>query len=478
MSLPSMESVDRGLKGKEAEIWRDASEQYYRCLRGILHLRRNAGMPSKELNQREVQRMSGYAEHMLHMLLDQRSMLSHTAEQVRSLTALNSLLSSLYQQSTTSLDAPLPSQIEALKWARKQKLIASHMSLALSQVVLLCDALKSPPTTCHCMNVQLELVRGIERDLLLAFSWHPEPQRILCEVDQDIDQETFSLVLVSDKTWSIIVANYDRLQDIANAIAESLLNSSSLFPVALVRSICSLLREVVETVSHFRQWARDNTPQEPDIPSARGGTTLEAEAEEDTCKRFGSAFGERLETAINSILVAVQKVHHIQQSADPLLESQVADEKEQHEKKGFQCNIVEFHNYFKNIEKALNLNNVCVNVETAFSYLISSCLGNTAVAGDDFSQASCQLDLYKGRMALDMLAQLFPLVALYRKMVTTAYSWRWPLSCLNFPFHYAGGLVCRAAASLPRVTCQSPVHVVGTLYYIVFPRLLPTRGNG
>jgi hypothetical protein len=135
-------------------------------------------------------RMSGYAEHLLHLLITQREALSQATAHVRPLGSLNNLLATVHERGRYSnlvaatASRPLPPQKDALQWARRQKRIASQLTTTLAQASILCDALKSPPVTVSRMGKQLEIARQIEKDLLLEFAWHPEPQRLLGADDE------------------------------------------------------------------------------------------------------------------------------------------------------------------------------------------------------------------------------------------------------------------------------------------------------
>ena len=62
--------------------------------------------------------------------------------------------------------------------------IAAQLTMTLAQAAILCDALKSPPGSVQRVNRQLELARKVETDLLLQFTWHPEPQCLLGADDE------------------------------------------------------------------------------------------------------------------------------------------------------------------------------------------------------------------------------------------------------------------------------------------------------
>ncbi len=128
---------------------------------------------------------------------------------------------------------------------------------------------------------------------------------------KEIDEEQTKHVLVSSETWAVVVANYVQLQDVANVTAETLLDESSLFPVPLAHSICAFLREVAEAASQFRRWLRDTQ-------NGAKGEPNEPESEHE--KSFGAAFSEKMEAAINSLLVAVQNVQKVQKTADPFVQ--------------------------------------------------------------------------------------------------------------------------------------------------------------
>jgi hypothetical protein len=313
--------------------------------------------------------------------------------------------------------------------------------MTLAQAVILCEALKSPPVTIQRLNKQLELARKVETDLLLQFAWHPEPQRLLGADEDEINEAQDSNVLVSSETWAVVVANYLQLQNVANVTAESLLDESSLFPVPLAHSICAFLREVAEGASQFRRWLRDT--HHAKLESELDEQTRASEEEHE--RRFGATFSEKMEAAINSLLVAVQNVQKVQKAADPFAErklplvekndqaeqqnetnqkeeektnaEQAEEEKEKEEQR--KCNFLQFHNYLKDLKEGLNMQNVRDNIEAVITLVTAECAGQ--VTADDTANVAeaspLSAAVHKDRVALALLSQLYPLVAQYHSLV-------------------------------------------------------------
>jgi len=171
--------------------------------------------------------MSGYAEHLLFLLIKQRESLALTAAHLHSLGPLNNLLAALSE----ARDLSLPPQIEALRWARTQKVrctlfgnsrtadspthpnhcrfgtiksqrILSQLVMTLLQASVLCEALGSPKGALDEMTRQLASARAAEKDLDLAFAWHPEPQRFLYDEHGDKDDEVLFPFLSSSSSSS------------------------------------------------------------------------------------------------------------------------------------------------------------------------------------------------------------------------------------------------------------------------------------
>jgi len=219
---------------------------------------------------------------------------------------------------------------------------------------------------------------------------------------------------VNGKAWAVVVANFRRLQEIANVAAETLLEgSSSLFPAPLAHTICTFLKEITETASSFRHRFTGDMGAGP-----RPG---------DEVPSFGARFGEAIEAAVRSLLVAVQNLQSIQAASDPLLLPDGKGE-EEHVKDGAKsqpehesssaglrrhedskCDLVEFHNYLcKGLVEAFNLKNMRDNLKAAIALLFSQRAHAVAPHGEEPEE---------DRVALALLAQLHPLLRQYHALV-------------------------------------------------------------
>lgn len=70
--------------------------------------------------------MSGYAEHLFHLIITEREALAQATSHIRSLGSFNGLLATIherskYQSAVAAAADPMPPQQDALQWARKQK---------------------------------------------------------------------------------------------------------------------------------------------------------------------------------------------------------------------------------------------------------------------------------------------------------------------------------------------------------------------
>jgi hypothetical protein len=84
--------------------------------------------------------MSGYAEHLFHLIITEREALAQATSHIRSLGSFNSLLATIHErskyQSVAAAADPMPPQKDALQWARKQKVRISCRQLLLLLVLL------------------------------------------------------------------------------------------------------------------------------------------------------------------------------------------------------------------------------------------------------------------------------------------------------------------------------------------------------
>jgi hypothetical protein len=115
--------LDRFMKSHAPEAWHDLNARYYRCIRKMRHLRESAEFPSKEINAKDVRRTSGFVEHLLFMMNEQRQMLASTANGFVELSESVHLLANVNpgEAPSSSTTSNLPSQGVAMDWARKLK---------------------------------------------------------------------------------------------------------------------------------------------------------------------------------------------------------------------------------------------------------------------------------------------------------------------------------------------------------------------
>jgi hypothetical protein len=85
--------------------------------------------------------MSGYAEHLFHLIITEREALAQATSHIRSLGSFNGLLATIHERSKYQSVAapaadPMPPQQDALQWARKQKVRRNCRPLLLQLVLL------------------------------------------------------------------------------------------------------------------------------------------------------------------------------------------------------------------------------------------------------------------------------------------------------------------------------------------------------
>lgn len=117
-----------------------ADRYYYRSLLRVQKLRALAKGQVKDLNPRETTRSTGYVEHLLHLLLQQRRLLRDFSE------ALTEL--SLVGRATVEAVPPsLPSQVPARQFVRQQTSALEQLGHRMAQYVSLAVPLPSAAYT-------------------------------------------------------------------------------------------------------------------------------------------------------------------------------------------------------------------------------------------------------------------------------------------------------------------------------------------
>ena len=185
----------------------------------------NTRRPSKELNRREVSRIVGLSEHMLHLSIQQRQLLLGLAKQYPTVNSFCGLVASL--SSTEQTQFELPPQATALAWMQKQKvglpatwaLVGSSLTYhnqhllgqliaTLKQLLVLCEAVNASPAVLSVLNQQLKSCQECKTALSESLGWHWNFFYLLDETAEDGELP----IIVTQKAWAAVVHNFASLR--------------------------------------------------------------------------------------------------------------------------------------------------------------------------------------------------------------------------------------------------------------------------
>ncbi|RXM29707.1 Midasin [Acipenser ruthenus] len=334
-ALSVVNSTDRQenmLFAEMAAAWNGCQKYFYRSLARRVGLQAALLTPAKELGLGNVERCKGFTAHLLKLLVLQRRRLSGLTEQWVQLRKLFSCIQEIQSRLSQSGEsgAALPPQDAVLLWTDRTQTLAMQCMVGLEQLswVLQCcpedtlpdgaplasvtppekqeSGLRYPsPLAAECLPAGCCMRRGDQawQQLTEAVAeMLTEAKALKAELDGLKEQPTEGIL----QTWSrfeVCSSGLSRL----GAVAARLQAVETLFTAVLPEGQAPAQRQpaVLWTLQYLREEIGRNLTQftawKTELLTLKAGSS-------ESASEFVSVFSDQVESAINSVLCAIQSL--------------------------------------------------------------------------------------------------------------------------------------------------------------------------
>ncbi|XP_058881826.1 midasin isoform X1 [Acipenser ruthenus] len=334
-ALSVVNSTDRQenmLFAEMAAAWNGCQKYFYRSLARRVGLQAALLTPAKELGLGNVERCKGFTAHLLKLLVLQRRRLSGLTEQWVQLRKLFSCIQEIQSRLSQSGEsgAALPPQDAVLLWTDRTQTLAMQCMVGLEQLswVLQCcpedtlpdgaplasvtppekqeSGLRYPsPLAAECLPAGCCMRRGDQawQQLTEAVAeMLTEAKALKAELDGLKEQPTEGIL----QTWSrfeVCSSGLSRL----GAVAARLQAVETLFTAVLPEGQAPAQRQpaVLWTLQYLREEIGRNLTQftawKTELLTLKAGSS-------ESASEFLSVFSDQVESAINSVLCAIQSL--------------------------------------------------------------------------------------------------------------------------------------------------------------------------